>query len=418
MKKIVLLFGAGIVLVSTVMNGQQISQKVLQEFNPSIISKVYNVTAKLGLSQNEQLALAKAYELDDSLVCVTLKDGRSVSGLNANHVRSSLVCRYDSLMEQSRLREKQIGYISARIQLLHQIKALSTEQNRRILDIFISKCKLPDCTYGDAFKQTLPKVLKDTVYYANIYKVEIKQQVSEATNAYPLRNNLPMAILKDCRGIISNYQQALITIDYAYPGVSKEKISLVESIHTHYKPRIDSILVRTGYFSPVTVFSSAIRKKQILKLTDSQVDLLNAKTAELERISKEYTLKNPDEVYNADEFNHKSMLSILSEDQYRTFLQLKLQKKTEQICANTFKEMIKYGTATPADSLTTTRGIYYYNLEKLVIGEIYQDRPILKVDKWRDIEASKPESIKKMEKARKLARNNSTKVETKTSFVW
>jgi len=422
-KNFFLLIGSGLMFVTTIMNGQQISPEVLQRFNPSIISKVFNVSSKLNLSQSDQLLLAKAYGLKDSLISVALKNGKSVSDIKDIDALSPVVSHYDSLMDQNKAHEAKIGYIKTKIDLLNQIKPLSNEQKKRISDIFMSKCKSADFSYGDAFIQALQNVIKDTIYYTNIYKADIKQKVSEATNAYPLKNNLPMAILKDSRGIIYKYQYGLITIDYAYPGASKEKISLVEAINEYYKPRIDSTLVRTGYFTPVTIFSSAIRQRKILKLTDNQVDQLNAKASELEKINKDYTLKNPDEVYNSDDFNHKNMMGILTENQYKIFIQLRLQKKTEKICADSWKEMIKYGLATKSDSVSTTKSLYFYNLQKLVTNDIYLDQPQVKASKLKDVEYFKPESIKQLEKAKRLAaRNNSTKssakVETKTSFVW
>lgn len=435
MKKIFLLLGTGILLGTTTMNGQQVSTELLQRFSPSIISKVYHVSSTLTLSNDEQLMLAKDYETQDSLIAVALKNGKSLSDIKKLQ-KGLLVCHYDSLMEQYKFMQKGQTYLYGKLDALNQIKPLTPDQQERISNLFMQKCQSENCNFGEAFTQLLPRVLKDTAYYAQLYKAEIKQKTLEATNAYPLRNDLSMRILQESRPIIQKYQQALITIDYAYPGASKEKVELIEATHNYYKPRVDSVLVRTGYLKPVNRFTWVIQLRKTLKLTDEQVDQLYGKAAEMQKLEKEFYLTHPYDVFSPNDFPRKCIMKVLSEDQNRTFLQLRYQMKSEEQATDAWKELEGYGLTNGVDSVPTFREMSFYYVDKMVINDMYREKEKEKNAKLEDVEYYKPEIIKKLEEARrmakekeKLAKENAklaedkakqaaTKAQAKTNFVW
>ncbi|NDW17974.1 hypothetical protein D0T53_03460 [Dysgonomonas sp. 216] len=415
-----ILFTAILILQFTfpVLKCQEISRDVLDKFNPSIISRIYKITSQLNLSNEEQLQLAKAFEVNDSIIAAIVKDKQTFTDLEYTE-SFALVALYDSLITENNLKAKSVSFINEKIEYLDQIKPLSQSQKQKLAKLFLDKCKDNRLSYGDALRLVLPKIVNDTIYYARLYAPEIKLQMLAEVNAYPLKNDFPFEALRTLRPILQKYIHQLVTVDYASPGADRDKIALVKSINEHYMPIIDSLKVRYGFFKPVTLFTSAVRLRKTLKLDENQIDKLLVKAAELEKIKTDYTMKNPDDVYNSADYSHKNLSSILTEEQYRTLLQLRFQKKAEANCVQSWHEIKQYGVTTQADSVQVNNSLYFYHLDKFVINTLYQDKPEMKTEKLRQNEFFRPEIIKALDLARKEAKEKgSAKNMNKNNFVW
>lgn len=401
--------------VSTVANAQQISKEVLQRFNSSVATRVYDVTSKLSLSSKDQLSLAEAYQQRDNLLAEALKRDASSSEIKGI-LSDALISHYDSLMENVNFGNKSNAYLQKTFETIDGVKPLTDALKTKISTLFLPKCDISGCVYSDILREVLPKVLTDTTYYATLFSAEIDRKTTEATRNYPAQNGLSEKALTVAGNYISHYQRALLLVNYALPYSDSERSKMVYNIGVYYRPIIDSVLASNILMTSKSQFTVAINKKNYLGLTSDQV----AKNAELQKLRSEYNLKNSWGEYNSTEFHRKNIRPILTEDQTRTVLQLWYQSDTQNECAKTWKELKKYNLVVDADSVSTDRDMYFYFLEKIVIPELYYDKPDMINEKlYKNDILFKPEILKRLDEAYKEEKAKAALYKGKNdSFVW
>ncbi|HLP05966.1 MAG TPA: hypothetical protein VK152_11110 [Paludibacter sp.] len=417
-KKIFLFVGAFGLFVSTGANSQQISREVLQRFNPSVVTRVYSVASKLSMSDADQLTLAKTYGRRDSLVASALKRNAGLSEMK-EILNDTLICHYDSLIEIVDFGEKNNSHLQKTFETLDAIKPLTDDQKTGITRLFLPKCDIGGCVYADILREVLPRVLTDTAYYAALFKSEIERKSREATSEYPAKSGLSERAINVAGNLIYSYQKALLLANYALPYNDTERRQMVYNIGLYYRPLIDSILVRHVLMTPKSQFTVALNIKSLLKLTDDQVSRLVEKNAELQKLRREYSLKNNGGEYNSTDYHRKNLREILTEDQVNKVLQLCYQSQAQLECDKTWGELKKKQLVTDADSVKISRELYFYYIEKKVIPELYYDKPDLKAEKLYKNNFFKPEILKRLEalwneeKAKAALRKGKN-----DSFVW
>ncbi|MDP4272461.1 MAG: hypothetical protein Q8909_20425, partial [Bacteroidota bacterium] len=376
--------------------------------------------SKVYLSAKEQVALAKTYQRQDSLLADALKRGAAFSEIEAIE-NEPIISRYDSLVKISDFQVRSIAYINNKIGMMDQIKPLTDGQKKQISALFLPKCDASGCVYADILKQTLPQVVSDTAYYAGLFASEIHQKALDATDKYPRNRTLSPYILTipQAKRLIYQYQKAVIAAGYAYHDKLDERDKLVSDIDIYYLPIIDSVLVSRGFISLNSQFSLAIQQRKFLKLSVDQIQKLTEKNAEIQKLRREYSLKNPGKECDSNGFYRQHIPGILNENQYRTMLQLWHQNEADYSCADTWAEMKRLGVANVSDSASVNRSLYSYYINKLVIEDIYANKSEVRSQKLWENDFFKPESLKTLEQAIQNEKAKSASQSgSNASFVW
>lgn len=313
----------------------------------------------------------------------------------------TVIARHDSIMQQYLRPAAAIHYITKKIAALDSIRPLREEQRTKITNTFLNSTKTSgDDRYADLFKSAI-QTLGDTTYFAQIYKKWIEKTALERVSKSVAKSKQPKNVSKSTKDLFFHYHKAQVTISYTFPAESKQYRTINEQIETHYKPLLDSALMRDGSLIEKSQLSAALRIAKPLQMTARQQDSLLLAGDRLVRDRDKFLKANPEQTYRYQSFERRELAKILSPEQYTRLLQSLYHKEAQFWAANQWKEIENYKLMDKTDSTSLKKEMTNYQLNKLIIKERFADDLSVQAAQLKQIELSKPKIVKLLDAARK-----------------
>lgn len=397
-------------------NAQQISEKMLKSCPPTVALKVYDIASKIMLSEEKQLALAKMFQDQDSMVIAAMTGGiksseipnlRAQSENYLSNILSAKELKALNTAKEKELSASRLVYLDKRIAELDSIKPVEISKKNMIRNIYLNLCNRPGIqNQVDNFNEALQFSLRDTSYYAALNRTQIKEKASKKASS---KVALLLKEKKIGKGSASKFyslqyakEKELATLDLIYPYQNPEKSKLQDAIIAKYDSLVNPLIeFDPNNLPPTSFFSEVIKSKKYLKLNQSQIDSLAKKGYELDKVRRAHNEKSGFNRFNTTEYELTNIRKFLNEDQFNKFLILKNTPKAKQMAQKDWQEMKLRKLTNGNDSATTVNQLINYELAKLVAKEQYANDLIRQEENLKAIKQSEPVLLKKMYMARK-----------------
>ena len=287
-------------LIPVAISAQQVSQNIIKAFPPAVVVKVSNVISSTKSNEQTQLALARFFSKEDSILSKAISNGAAVNEINS--IKSSLQTEFKTILNGAELdayymaiREADARlFLKNKMAVLDSVKTLTASQKNKIESSFLANVNnnrnglLPVI-----FKKVFKENINDTTYYGAVY------------------NN---------------------------------KIAKIES----------------GGKTPKSWYSNVLQHKDALKLTAQQVNQLISKNIEL---NKARDIKDPksSEILS-EKYVNQEIAKILSNAQLNTLELLRHEKPATEWANENWKEIKDRGLAKGLDSISVLKELVSYRL--------------------------------------------------------
>jgi hypothetical protein len=167
---------------------------------------------------------------------------------------------------------------------------------------------------------------------------------------------------------------------------------------------------------PQSQFAVILKDKKALNLTNQQIDSLLSSAFKLERLKAAYNARFPYQKYDAYPFEGKSLLKILNEAQYNSYLATKNRTNAIVTQKKMWGKLKQYGLNKGVDSAQVNTELITYNLNLLVANEKYHtDDSPKNAEVKNKLDRNKPVILQKLDYSIKTTALNST---TNKSLSW
>jgi hypothetical protein len=329
------------------------------------------------------------------------------SGARLFRVLSGIVTKYDSIADHYISIAASNAFISKKIAMLDGIRPLAPGERTMLTDGFISLCLLrKDLSFSDNFTDAMKQALKDTVYYAAIYKDAVEKAVRLHFNSDAKTMMAGGQLTKDefqsVSPLVFNKERALALIGYAYSD--NEKDNLLERTAQRYDSLIGLTLLRGGASMSKSAFSAAVRNRKTLNLSDGQVDTLMMKAAAMDQLKKDPGYRTASgEKFSAKVYESEQMPWILTDDQYNQLLILLNQDQALTWAKGDWEELRKRSLTDDYDSAVVIKQIYNYDLVQLMAKQRYANDPVQLNAALTSSNETAPAALSRLKTARRRA---------------
>lgn len=313
----------------------------------------------------------------------------------------AIISKHDSIMQLYLRPAAATHYIKQKIAMLDSIKILANDQRQKITNTFLNSTKTSgDDRYADLFKSAL-QTLGDTSYFAHIYRKWIEKNADERVTKSVAKSKQPKSVSASTRSIFFQYHKALVTVSYTFAPESKQNRTMSAQIERHYKPLLDSALMRDGALIEKSQLSAVLRMAKPLQISVKQKDSILLAGDRLVRDRMLFLDANPDQTYKYQSFERRELAKILKPEQYTRLLQSLYVKEAEFWADSQWKEVEDYKLIDKTDSISLKKQLMSYQLNKLITKERFGDDLPQQAAQLRQIESNKPKIVKLLDAARR-----------------
>lgn len=307
---------------------------------------------------------------------------------------TAVMQQYDSLVTRQTLKAQASAYVNEQLAVMDKIKPLPEKERRYIHAFFLHNyLRSPAQGLADLFVTAMRGIVRDTIYYSQVFKADIDRKASVGAYEFYAANKKKISaeVYKNIRPVVYQKWRALALIDYVAPMNSKLNEDMKEPVIARFDRSVDSLLIRCGVFMRDSRFATAIRYKKELELKEWQVDSLLDKAATMDAMIESYKAANPIGNFDTKQYQVEQVLHILTRFQHELFLNCRNRELALFTAKKDWERLVKAGVDTGLDSAKTVGDLYTYELRKFVanercsISDILANRMIKK-----EVEESKP----------------------------
>ncbi|MBO9205401.1 MULTISPECIES: hypothetical protein [Niastella] len=330
---------------------------------------------------------------------------------------TSILQRYDSVENKMLFVVKGNVFLNKQLAALNAIKPLSAKDIHALQTAFLRLCREnTDKSYADYFNDVLHFIVKDTTYYAVLYKGEIQQQsrfnAIQGVNVLAHKYQVTKEAMKEIALLINSKERSVSVINYAFPTYTGYKDSLMKKAVNYYDSLISLALKRDGTFAYTSKFSIAIKNRLSLNLRSGQVDTLLERAYALEKMQAEFMVKNPLGKFDGAPFEAEHITALLSEDQYLKLLGIINRPQAEKWSYGDWDELVKRGMSAELDSAKTVREFLLYNISRLVARDRYADDKIRQNAEIKVVDNNMPAALRRLKSVRRRPETTEKAAET------
>jgi hypothetical protein len=371
----------GIIAFANFTNAQTIDTKQLSTFSPSIVAKVYNIASNIKINSQKQLALAKLYTAQDSIITLKILSGADSKEINevANDFENklsfilsptelksyylNLVNAFNSqnseIAKQYISEAKATAYIVNKTQILNGFKPLSKTLNERLINDFIKLASnATSRDYPDYLNQVMRDCSLDTIYFSQYYKDEIK---TTAKNEMNKRLRLGKISAKDTALVYDREKQIKLISLSKDEGSEKDK--MLAKVADIYNPKIDSVQILSGIETVKSYLDFALKHDSLLHLSAVQKRGLQNEIVQLKKRRADNKIKKKAGSETDGEFLFLG--NLLDKNQLRSFEMLRYEAPANNYAHKTWSD-IKRNKLNVKDSVSAIEEIKNYKLATLV----------------------------------------------------
>lgn len=324
------------------------------------------------------------------------------------------IMAYDSALDRYKTIAGSSLFLKRKIRQLNNIKPLEEKQKATLEKGFLSLSLInKDKSWADLFDQILPHVLKDTLYYAGIYKDEIARiarpivvkEIKELMTTYKVTGDG----LKDLIPLVNEKGRSIQLINWGYRESETEKDSLLSIAFEEYDSLIISQLIRDGTYTDNSMFATAVKYRSVLKLRETQRDSLLTAATNFQLIKK----TNGGKTATGEKFDQKAYVSreiprLLEEEQYNKLLVIANRDQANTWANSDWAELRTRGLTTDLDSAKVIKQILDFDLAQLIARTRYADDNVKLNDALKRVNETIPPPLSTLKAARNQTRVAST----------
>jgi len=313
---------------------------------------------------------------------------------------------YDSLIDKCRKSAQLFSFINQKLSLLSDIKPIAQKQKDSLTSYFMFlNSSDKNLSLLESLKISMTKVLSDTIYYAAFFNDQISKTalIYAKYNAGIMETELKLSkyAVAQVLPILFQKERKLSLILTSFESDTKERRNLLTQNKLYYDSIIEVNLIRQGFPNFVSQFSIAVKEKDKIGLTNTQIDSLISKAFIVERMREGYLAADPLGKFDSKEYETENMLKIVSEDQYQKILIIKNRSQAKAESEVDLKEMIQRNLVAANDRDSISKQLYNYYLAKWTIYYRYGNDKTKQTAGVKDIQDHMPACLRALTNARK-----------------
>jgi hypothetical protein len=392
-----------------------ICNEVLKEYNPSEISRLYELckASPKEISCEEQHKLLDIIHSRDSAIAAAL--------INKSGTRTvdDIQKQYDRLTLKAYNRIVAAVYYEDKMAELNRIKPLADSTAKNIKAAYERYMELsPGHAFTDDFNSAVQEYVTDPAYYAVVFRSQISDVALAIRNTdiermRRYRPALSRACMDSLRKIITEKSRDLALLSVALGRMNKQREEIFQTAANKYDSLMEVQLIKDGAYISSSIMVAAIRMREALKLRTSQVDSLVERGMNLARLKDSAWKVNVLYAYDAKDYENFWTSKILDDEQFAMILRLKNQTDARKNAENDWIEIEKRGLAEAKqldkDQTITALTWYYTKVKSASSMYAYdQDKQSAYI---RSVRADMPPALKMLQYARKNNVTNASAVQ-------
>jgi hypothetical protein len=300
-----------------------------------------------------------------------------------------------------------------------KLKPLASKEKEDLAKYYKIYCLTRGDDYHKNFNAAMQFSISDSNYYKLLYKDSInevaKKQSQVELEHYVFKYNLTEDISNKIKAIVEEKAQRNVWLDTRYYN-RRKRDSLQTEINELSWMKIKRVLIKLGYTQlGESKFIDAIKYKQVLNLSISQIDTMIEANYAIDTMAYNYDIVTKGAVFDFSNYCNLRMKEILREGQYDTLLQIQVRPQAMASTTQNWEELVKYKLTTGLDSAVVIKPIISYHINRLILWERYK-YDIKTYDKLSAINRqNKPDILKKLDAAKK---EDDIGAKEKTKVTW
>ena len=247
---------------------------------------------------------------------------------------------------------------------------------------------------------------------------QLESQTEQALAYWVNRYNLTPDLTQKITPLVTEKTKALFRIDSiakissTVPNDAQKRL-----VSYGFDDQINAILVINDIPASSTRFSNILKFRQVLQLTNEQVNQLVAKNTELEQLKRSFVPKEPLETFDARPFTKLYFKPVFNEQQYDKILHIETRQQAYDDSQRDWDALKQFNLLSNIDSVATFNTIVTYNLNRgVAVKKCNEDitNKVL-VQQLKDINQNKPPLLKQLDIVR---RQSNLKPTTNGNYVW
>jgi len=404
----------------------QVAPEIAKKFKANIVSRIYEVTSKVPLSFQKQLQLGMFFKKMDSLANVNIAKGASLEDVSQFYVTRPRdlkpILSPIELNDYTTLNYTSASKLAVAIKFRKDLKLTPTQVDSLLLRLNAMASRKP----GNAFDvkgyeaESLGRLL-NAEQCKSLMMIICKDRALfytaadwQALKDFNLVKNPDSVEISNQNFNYEIVKQAFLNRPILAKNAFKDD-SIRKSIDIN-KPRILLKLDAYKNTLPQSEFAYVSRYRKEIALTDTQIDSLLNKVIQLEHLRMDYANRNVTGKYYAKPFETENLNAILTPQQWDIYLKSKSQTKAELNAQNDWAKLHQAGLTKELDSVKTHQENFQYELNLLVATErLSFNKSQRNAFAVKDIEASKPSPLKKLDMINKNVADNES---LKRTLAW
>ena len=262
---------------------------------------------------------------------------------------------------------------------------------------------------GDAFHKNFNAAMQfcisDSIYYKTLYQDSInnvaKKQSEIELDNYVFKYNLNDAARNKIAPILYDKAKRNTWLDTRY-AFNRKRDSLQTEINELSWAKIKKELIRLGNTQlSKSKFVTAISYKQILKLSEDQLDSLAEANLQSVMMLYNYAASTKGATLDNSFYVNETLIGILREGQYDSLLQIEVRPQAVANANENWKELAKYKLTNGLDSASVIQPIVNYQTTRLIIWERYKYDSKTYDNLTKMNRENKPEILKRLDVIKK-----------------
>ncbi|AWG22287.1 hypothetical protein FFWV33_12540 [Flavobacterium faecale] len=407
----------------------QLSPKVIKKFPASMLNKIYDISTKTVLTEDQQFKIGNKLIANDSLANLSVAKGEPIANLKNYYPTTQKLLTGILSDEQLDAYQYKLDNKNRFLLALKSAKKLelTTQQiiairaHNQLLDFQNMQESVQKQQF---YNQKLDTILNQKQFAMVINLVYTDKSKEEADNDWKNIQKLKLVAAKDSslvhRQLLDYYIGLNSYIDSSAKKFDAKKSTEIKNLIVLEKqpPVLTRFNILSDFIYKINIFSLAIQFEKELNLNTTQIDSLLSKYKELEIMkykdkATNVLLKKTD-TYTL--FENTAIASILDPQQIEKLLANKNKKNAIQIAQEKWSELENKGLTKGQDQKTVTKQFAMYQLRYLMVSDqLKMNKSAVNMFKKRDIELKKPDLLKQLDS---IKRNEKNTTVTKSQLKW
>lgn len=369
-----------------------------------------NIKQKYKTGNDIETALYKLNIARNQRVLRAMITKASLTNLPDSNI--SFYHKYDSIVSKYIAAGEGEEYFKNKIEELNRVKKLSSRDIEELRKNYQILCLKRGDTFHKNFNAAMQFCISDSIYYKTLYQDSInivaKKQSEIELDNYVFKYNLNDIARNKIAPILYDKAKRNTWLDTRY-AFNRKRDSLQTEINELSWAKIKKELIILGNTQlSRSKFVTAISYKQVLKLSEKQLDLLAEANLQSDIMLYNYAATTKGSTLDNSFYINETLIGILREGQYDSLLQIEIRPQAIANANQNWIELTKYKLTTGLDSASVIQPIISYQVTRLILWERYKYDTKTYDNLTKINRQNKPEILKRLDDARKQDGINDT----------